>query len=336
MPCQLLDAWSMLVQVVLAAGSFSSLVYKRHCERPQRKLRIWLFDTSKQALSAGLLHLLNMLIAQLVGAMPGAKSHDPCVVYSVNLLFDVAVGTVVSYYLLRASERALLRLASCGCCCCPQLLRICASTGQYGSLPQIRRWLPQLLLWVLIVCVSKALCACIALRTSLVMQLGTLLLQPLAPFPKMEMVVVMLIAPLFLSCLQLWAQDNFLKLRGPKNPTPEEVYAPLYRCPVLDVDGASIEAIPQAHVHGLDLQIVRGVSAEGAALAQPPTEFALQPLADGATDSGVVMGGSEEVAGYDSGSEDGERPNLRPSSSDPVDAQLMVSVPRSVPRSPRS
>eukprot|EP00302_Diacronema_sp_CCMP2436_P029435 CAMPEP_0179950874 /NCGR_PEP_ID=MMETSP0983-20121128/23210_1 /TAXON_ID=483367 /ORGANISM="non described non described, Strain CCMP 2436" /LENGTH=325 /DNA_ID=CAMNT_0021860927 /DNA_START=84 /DNA_END=1059 /DNA_ORIENTATION=+ len=325
MPCQLLDAWSMLVQVVLAAGSFSSLVYKRHCERPQRKLRIWLFDTSKQALSAGLLHLLNMLIAQLVGAMPGAKSHDPCVVYSVNLLFDVAERPSARSSALRAAAAAAVRS-------CSEFARAPVSTVAAADPPLAAAAATVGADRVRV----KGAVACIALRTSLVMQLGTLLLQPLAPFPKMEMVVVMLIAPLFLSCLQLWAQDNFLKLRGPKNPTPEEVYAPLYRCPVLDVDGASIEAIPQAHVHGLDLQIVRGVSAEGAALAQPPTEFALQPLADGATDSGVVMGGSEEVAGYDSGSEDGERPNLRPSSSDPVDAQLMVSVPRSVPRSPRS
>jgi hypothetical protein len=283
MPCQLLDAWSMFVQLVLAAGSFSSLVYKRHCERPQRKLRIWLFDTSKQALSAGLLHILNMAIAQLVGAMPGTQSHDPCVVYTVNLFFDVAVGTLVSYYLLRVSERALLRLASCSCCCCPQVLRICASTGQYGSPPRIRRWLPQLLLWVLVVLCSKAICASIALRTRLVMHLGTLLLQPLEPFPKVEMVVVMLIAPLFLSAGQLWAQDNFLKLRGIQQPPEDfDVFPILYRCPVLErhgsVEGAPIETIPQAHLTGLDLHIVRGVSAEGCPLAQPPTEWCQSPL----------------------------------------------------------
>lgn len=211
MPCQLLDGFSLLVQLFLALGSFSSLVYKRHCERPQRKLRIWLFDTSKQALSAGLVHLLNMAIAQVVGARaePRAKSRDPCVVYTVNLCFDVAVGTLISYHLLLVAERALSRLAECGCCGAPSLAacaRACASTGQYGCPPRVSRWLPQLALWVLIVCVSKALCAAIALRTRLVMDLGAMLLRPLAPSPRAELVIVMLVLPLVLSVAQLWVQ----------------------------------------------------------------------------------------------------------------------------------
>jgi hypothetical protein len=204
MPCALLDEFALFVQLGLGVGSFGSLVYKRHRERPQRKLKIWLFDTSKQALSAGLIHIFNMCIAWAVGGS-ASEADDPCVVYTVNLFFDVAVGTLISYYLLLLSERALFRLAKCRCCC-SHALRLCASTGQYGNPPQVRRWLPQVGLWVSIVCVSKVLCASIALRTRLVMDLGKMLLQPLEPFPRTELVVVMLISPLLLSIAQLWVQ----------------------------------------------------------------------------------------------------------------------------------
>lgn len=39
--CVLVDNFAIFVQVLLGAIAFSTLIYKRHRERPQRPLRIW-------------------------------------------------------------------------------------------------------------------------------------------------------------------------------------------------------------------------------------------------------------------------------------------------------
>ncbi len=39
--CVLLDNFAIFVQILLGAIAFSTLIYKRHRERPQRPLRIW-------------------------------------------------------------------------------------------------------------------------------------------------------------------------------------------------------------------------------------------------------------------------------------------------------
>jgi hypothetical protein len=39
--CALVDNFAIFVQALLGAIAFSTLIYKRHRERPQRQLRIW-------------------------------------------------------------------------------------------------------------------------------------------------------------------------------------------------------------------------------------------------------------------------------------------------------
>lgn len=43
---------------------------------------------------------------------------------------------------------------------------------------------------------------------------GHLMLVGLDPYPRLELVVVMVIVPLIMNCVQFWIQDNFLKARG--------------------------------------------------------------------------------------------------------------------------
>lgn len=202
MPCELLDGFSLLVQAGLGLCSFSSLALKRHQEVPQRKLRIWLFDTSKQAVSAGLLHILNMAFAFVVGRTHAGS--DPCVVYAVNLFVDVVLGTMLSYYMLRAMEHVLL--ATAASCCCPLTLRNCAATGTYGSPPQLRRWAAQMSLWVLVVCMTKLICVCLTSTLPFLQPVGAFVLSPLALHPRAELVVVMLVVPLLFNIVQLWIQ----------------------------------------------------------------------------------------------------------------------------------
>lgn len=61
--CQLIGLVGILIQLVLAALSFSVLVYKRYKERPKRAWKIWFLDTSKQGASQFLAHVINVAIS---------------------------------------------------------------------------------------------------------------------------------------------------------------------------------------------------------------------------------------------------------------------------------
>lgn len=65
--CRLLDRFAISVQVLMGALALSSLVYKRHREKPRRPLKIWSFDVSKQVLGQLIVHILNILVSLLVG-----------------------------------------------------------------------------------------------------------------------------------------------------------------------------------------------------------------------------------------------------------------------------
>jgi hypothetical protein len=85
----------------------SSLVYKRHREKPKRPWRIWyaehrdllrstgfhsrvrLFDVSKQVVGQMFVHGVNVLISDL-GSHHSAG--NACVYYFLNILIDTTVG----------------------------------------------------------------------------------------------------------------------------------------------------------------------------------------------------------------------------------------------------
>ncbi|KAL9042997.1 MAG: hypothetical protein Q9180_000197 [Flavoplaca navasiana] len=59
--CQLLGEASIFIQGALGGLALLSLVYKRWRERPQRPLKIWFFDVSKQVTTVGIPILLVLL-----------------------------------------------------------------------------------------------------------------------------------------------------------------------------------------------------------------------------------------------------------------------------------
>ena len=63
--CRLLGPFALLVQLALGALALLSLVYKRWRERPQRPIKIWFFDVSKQVFGSALLHVANVFMSML-------------------------------------------------------------------------------------------------------------------------------------------------------------------------------------------------------------------------------------------------------------------------------
>lgn len=98
--CELLGPFALLVQGALGIMALSSLVWKRYHERPQRPLKVWGFDVSKQVVGSVLLHIANLLMSMLSAGKfdvtpkvtEGAGKQyqpNPCSFYLLNLAIDV-------------------------------------------------------------------------------------------------------------------------------------------------------------------------------------------------------------------------------------------------------
>lgn len=123
--CRLLGSFAVFVQLALGGLALLSLVYKRWRERPQRPVKIWFFDVSKQVFGSVLVHMANVFMSMLtsgrfsikvepaaVGAAammvrrfagPGGDGGDdgeyvpnPCSFYLLNLAIDV--GCLISAF----------------------------------------------------------------------------------------------------------------------------------------------------------------------------------------------------------------------------------------------
>lgn len=99
--CEILGPLGLIIQGILGIMSMSALLIKRFMEQPKRPWNIWFLDTSKQGLSAGIVHCLNMALADLLSE----SSHsDNCEWYFVNFAVDVGVGTILCFLILKAIE----------------------------------------------------------------------------------------------------------------------------------------------------------------------------------------------------------------------------------------
>lgn len=91
--CRLLGPFSLLVQAALGALALLSLVYKRWRERPQRPIKVWAFDVSKQVFGSAMLHLANLLMSMFSAGQFDLQSSlkpNPCSFYLLNLGIDVS------------------------------------------------------------------------------------------------------------------------------------------------------------------------------------------------------------------------------------------------------
>lgn len=99
--CRLLGPFSLLVQAALGALALLSLVYKRWRERPQRPVKVWAFDVSKQVFGSAMLHLANLLMSMFSAGqfeLTSAYKPNPCSFYLLNLGIDVS--RELSFFLL--------------------------------------------------------------------------------------------------------------------------------------------------------------------------------------------------------------------------------------------
>lgn len=121
--CRLMGPFAIFVQLGLGGLALMSLVYKRWRERPQRPVKIWFFDASKQVFGSVLVHMANVFMSLLtsgrfsIKVTPGVVSSaamllrrngdsgsepytpNPCSFYLLNLAIDVCRGCLYIPYL---------------------------------------------------------------------------------------------------------------------------------------------------------------------------------------------------------------------------------------------
>eukprot|EP00053_Salpingoeca_punica_P013619 m.123194 g.123194 ORF g.123194 m.123194 type:complete len:264 (-) comp16244_c2_seq9:1831-2622(-) len=193
----LTDAWGRIVQVLLGCIAFSILVLKRFQEKPRRPLKIWWFDTSKQALSAGLIHIMNVVGSIVLSSH--TKLTDTCIWYFMSILLDSTIGLLVVYLLLRLSAHLVAKHKW-------NELR----SGVYGYPPSVKRWIKQSAVY-LGICILEKLLVFVLMMADFWQTLGERILSPLGHMSdRLETMFALLIAPFIINAVWFWMVDNFL------------------------------------------------------------------------------------------------------------------------------
>ncbi|XP_058957700.2 LOW QUALITY PROTEIN: store-operated calcium entry regulator STIMATE [Pocillopora verrucosa] len=197
--CRLNDDFGLLVQGILAAVAFSTLILKRLREplSERRPVLIWFFDTSKQAVGAMLVHFANIFLANLFKG-------DPCTWYLINFLLDSTLGLVVIYLCLQFMQVNVE-------CYDWDNLRF----GEYGNPPQCKAWAGQCFLYLWAVIIEKATIT-LLVQLNFWEEVRRFILLPVKNHPRVELAISMLIIPFVFNAIMFWVVDNFLMRKKKK------------------------------------------------------------------------------------------------------------------------
>ncbi|KAI8079614.1 vacuolar membrane protein-domain-containing protein [Gilbertella persicaria] len=201
--CQLMDGFGLLIQSVLFLTVLITLMYKRATETPQRPLKIWALDVSKQFIGAGMLHCINISISY--AAKDDKRNDDDlCAWYFLNLAMDTTVGVLLLWCWLPLFMAGLERLG----------VEI-GKTGDYGQRWK-SRWTRQLIVFLSAEILTKACLYEIIVYLPWFITLAKMALDWTGDNPHFQLVFVMLIFPLVMNALQFWLTDTILKVQQVK------------------------------------------------------------------------------------------------------------------------
>lgn len=203
--CHLLDSgFSVLIQASLGVTALLSLVCKRYTERPQRPMRIFVYDASKQALGALYAHCLNLLLAISISHIIHPKERDECLWYFINFCIDLLLGIPFNYLLLNIADK-LAHMNNWNS----------LVSGKYIETEKFfnRSYLLQTLLWMGVITISKVLLfySFIIPLAPYLASAGSYILGPVSHNVNTELIVVMVFIPFSFNIIQFWLQDTFLK-----------------------------------------------------------------------------------------------------------------------------
>ncbi|KAL8780038.1 MAG: hypothetical protein Q9203_002401 [Teloschistes exilis] len=217
--CQLLGEASIFIQGALGGLALLSLVYKRWRERPQRPLKIWFFDVSKQVVGSVLLHIANLLMSMLSSGQltvtpkteTGEYRANPCSFYLLNLAIDTTLGILILIILLRllAFAFSLTPLGKP-----PESIQ----SGNYGRPAKVSWWLKQSFIYFLGLLGMKACVFGIFQLCPWIVRVGDWALKWTKGNKTVQVFFVMLFFPVVMNALQYYIIDGFIKDQKPANP----------------------------------------------------------------------------------------------------------------------
>ncbi|ORX50860.1 hypothetical protein DM01DRAFT_1337458 [Hesseltinella vesiculosa] len=203
--CELMDSFGIFIQLCLAAAAFSTLLIKRHREKPRRPLRIWFLDVSKQLVGSILIHTLNVVAAYFFGNPPeDGEVSNPCVWYLLNILIDCTVGVAILWVFLLGFRYLTDQILQW------QGFR----SGVYGDPPlsqQIKPWLKQLAVYTLSLMLMKTMVVLLFRLCPWLESVGDWMLDWTSTNYKLQVAFVMLIFPLVMNIVQFWIIDTIVK-----------------------------------------------------------------------------------------------------------------------------
>ncbi|KAI1428341.1 vacuolar membrane protein-domain-containing protein [Xylaria sp. FL1777] len=224
--CRLLGPFALLVQLALGGLALLSLVYKRWRERPQRPLKIWFFDVSKQVFGSVLVHIANIFMSMLTSGRfsfalepSGVQTAtrllrrtdmpyipNPCSFYLLNLGIDTTIGIPILIVLLRVIT-GIVAYTPLG------KPRESIQSGNYGNPPSAWWWLKQSVIYFCGLFGMKICVLLIFLILPWISRVGDWALKWTEGNERLQIVFVMMLFPLIMNALQYYIIDSFIKLR---------------------------------------------------------------------------------------------------------------------------
>ncbi|KAJ2493817.1 hypothetical protein IWW37_000203 [Coemansia sp. RSA 2050] len=206
--CELVGPFSILVQVLVGTLGFSTLIIKRHFERPRRPWLVWGFDVSKQIIGGTLMHMSNLLVSALSGSGE----------YVLNLTLDCTIGILFITGYLKLFGYLAQRLNVKG-----------LESGHYGDPPSWKRWIKQASIFCASMISMKLTVVLLITLFPVLVGLGDLILKPIlmTHSPRFEIVFVMAIWPLSLNIFESWILDQFIKTKRGSGSFPTDGHIPL-------------------------------------------------------------------------------------------------------------
>ncbi|KAH8180001.1 STIMATE family protein [Sarocladium implicatum] len=233
--CELLGPFALLVQLALGGLALLALVYKRWRERPQRPVKIWFFDVSKQVFGSVLVHAANVFMSMLTSGSfsinemepvttrlmkRGTETDDgyvpnPCSWYLLNLAIDVSwFSRPLSYYARGIPILIILLRIFTGLVSFTPLGNPPESiqSGNYGNPPNKWWWLKQSIIYFLGLFGMKICVLILFLLMPWISRIGDWALGWTEGNEKLQIAFVMMIFPLIMNAMQYYIIDSFIKL----------------------------------------------------------------------------------------------------------------------------
>ncbi|CDM36368.1 hypothetical protein DTO013E5_6817 [Penicillium roqueforti] len=205
--CKLLGPFSVFVQIALGSLALLSLVYKRWRERPQRPVKIWAFDVSKQVFGSVMLHMLNLVMSLFSAGQLEIRSSykpNPCSFYLLNLGIDTTLGIPILILLLHV----LNRLASYTPLANPPES---IESGNYGQPPRITWWLKQAIVYFMGLLGMKICVFFLIELLPFIVTIGDWALRWTEGHAAVQIFFVMLLFPVIMNAIQYYIIDIFIK-----------------------------------------------------------------------------------------------------------------------------